>query len=134
MLTDTTASLFNIVNGKYDEEKMTSNTNIRKLRKTTPYARLCKSFSILTRHQKTQSHSHNQRTKKFSSSEPVKLNSSKTSSGVKTHRNLNYLKNLNTFEQHIEIESLQLLVKKARERHEFVGASQEHSHVHHDLF
>jgi hypothetical protein len=117
MIIDTTASLFNIDNGQYDLEKLTSNINISKLRKTTPYARLCKSFSILTRQQKTQSHN---RTKKFSSSEPIKLNSSNssgttgtgTTGGVKTHRNLNYLKNLNTFEQHIEIESLQLLVKK----------------------
>ena len=66
------------------------------------------------------------------SSEPVKLNNSSSNSSnnssyqsnnnnnncVKRGANstsnhkLNYLKNLNTFEQHIEIESLQLLVKK----------------------
>ena len=115
-------------NDNDDEYKATSALKLASRRQSTrdsTYSRLCKSFTLLTRQSsfKQPRKKPTTKTKKFSS-EPVKLNNSNSSSsnsnntslkrvnGASYQHKLNYLKNLTTFEQHIEIESLQLLVKK----------------------
>ena len=114
-------------NDNHDEYKATSALKLTSNRQSTrysTYSRLCKSFTLLTRQSSfKQPRKKSTKTKKFSS-EPVKLNNSNSSStnsnnsslkrvnGASYQHKLNYLKNLTTFEQHIEIESLQLLVKK----------------------
>jgi hypothetical protein len=114
-------------NDNYDEYKATSVLKLASNRQSTrdsTYSRLCKSFTLLTRQSSfKQPRKKPTKTKKFSS-EPVKLNNTNSSSsnsnntslkrvnGASYQHKLNYLKNLTTFEQHIEIESLQLLVKK----------------------
>ena len=78
------------------------------------YSRLYKSFSLFSYHQaenrapKSQTKSEK---KKFSS-EPCKLSANYYACNAKQRNQSNYLKNLSAFEQQIELESLNQLVKK----------------------